>query len=985
MPNATTTALLDNLRSQVTGATDDVLKLELFNACDELARDVLYVGAPTDPTADPATWIPSEKWVAVYQPLLEGTLARLFAQPQRPWSNPEFAALHQQRYMAFASLTRDDTLTAPAATVYDRLVGAVQTQVPLARAGAIRIEVYNTADKIRRDALSLAPLTDADSAATSWLPSGQWDDCYQALLSGALYRLLTQVGKPWSNAELGKAQYAIFTAELDLLRSDTLTAPATTVYSRLLTTIQTELPQARAGTVSSAIYSVADKIRRDALQLGALTDADSAPSSWLPADQWDDCFQALYTGALTHLLAQTGRPWSNPDQAKVQLTLFLNELDLLRADALTAPTITIYNRLLATVQVQIPSARAGTIRAEIYNAVDKVRRDALQLVPLTDADGTPTTWLATDQWDDCYQAVLAGTLAQLFTQTGKPWSNPELAKAKFAQFLLETDLLRSDTLAATTTTVYTRLVAAVQSQVPLARAGVVRAEVYKVADKIRRDALQLPALADADSLPSSWLPADQWDDCFQALYAGTLTHLLSQTGKPWGNPDQAKVQLALFTGELELLRSDALGIATATTATVYDRLLAALQAQMPLVRPSTVRVEIYNTADKLRRDALQLAPLTDASTTPTSWLPADQWDDCYQALLLGTLARLLAQTGKPWSNPDQAKIQLALFTNEMALLRADSLAGSSATVYDRLVGAIQTQIPGARASSIRPEIYNIADKLRREALRLAPLSDANTAPSSWLPSDKWDDCYQALLAGVLYRLFAQVGQPWSNPELAKAQYATFQIEMELVRGESASAASTAFAKFMDMGRIRLPGARDNIIQVELFAALQEFLGSTNLWQEELEFDVVPGETDYPLFPTNTSSINRLLWVVDQNGVPVAAGMSEPGTITLANVPTTAQTYRANVSLVCSEPTSRDGFPIVPDWVSTKYLREILEGTLGRMMTQIGKPYSNQQLAIYHMRRFRGAMSQAKVEAQRQNVYRVNAWRFPQAFSSVRRR
>jgi len=67
-------------------------------------------------------------------------------------------------------------------------------------------------------------------------------------------------------------------------------------------------------------------------------------------------------------------------------------------------------------------------------------------------------------------------------------------------------------------------------------------------------------------------------------------------------------------------------------------------------------------------------------------------------------------------------------------------------------------------------------------------------------------------------------------------------------------------------------------------------------------------------------------------------------------------------------------------VLAKYRDDILDGLLGRMMTQPNKPYTNSQLAIFHMRKFVQACASARVEWQRNNTYRTQAWAFPGGFS-----
>lgn len=187
-------------------------------------------------------------------------------------------------------------------------------------------------------------------------------------------------------------------------------------------------------------------------------------------------------------------------------------------------------------------------------------------------------------------------------------------------------------------------------------------------------------------------------------------------------------------------------------------------------------------------------------------------------------------------------------------------------------------------------------------------------------------------------------------------------------------------RLMDNLRIRLPGATDTVLQTELFATLDEFLGGSNIWTEDIEFAVTAGETDYTITPSGISTINRLMGVVDQNELPVAVTMAEPGELKLVYEPSVAGTYTAQVALTVADPTTRDGYPVCPDWILGKYANDILDGVLGRMMSQIAKPYTNERMAIYHMRRFAGVVSRAKVEVQHRNVYRGQNWRFPQTFA-----
>ena len=199
-------------------------------------------------------------------------------------------------------------------------------------------------------------------------------------------------------------------------------------------------------------------------------------------------------------------------------------------------------------------------------------------------------------------------------------------------------------------------------------------------------------------------------------------------------------------------------------------------------------------------------------------------------------------------------------------------------------------------------------------------------------------------------------------------------------------------RLMDHARIRLPGALDAAIQMELFSALREFFTSSNCWYEDIDFTALPTDVEYfadpdaftyDLVPTE-GSITRLMFVRDDEGRRISATMPTPGLLVLGYAPDETKTYTARVALTVVDPVTREGYPQFPDWVLQKYGNEILDGVLGRMMSQIAKPYSNPTMALMHLRKFKQTISKAKVEASVGNVYRGQNWLYPQTFASRKR-
>lgn len=191
---------------------------------------------------------------------------------------------------------------------------------------------------------------------------------------------------------------------------------------------------------------------------------------------------------------------------------------------------------------------------------------------------------------------------------------------------------------------------------------------------------------------------------------------------------------------------------------------------------------------------------------------------------------------------------------------------------------------------------------------------------------------------------------------------------------------------MNAARTRLSGATDAGIELELFAVMDDFFRGSNVWQEDINVAVPandPAGTQYQLVPTGPALIDKLMWTFQApsqtnqlRGPGVNAAMQTPGLLTLPYQPSSATNYIATVSLTVQDPVKQESCVIFPLWVLERYRQVLLNGLLGRMMTQPNKPYSNTQMAIYHTRKFSSGISAARVEMTRNNTYRKQAWRFP---------
>lgn len=180
-------------------------------------------------------------------------------------------------------------------------------------------------------------------------------------------------------------------------------------------------------------------------------------------------------------------------------------------------------------------------------------------------------------------------------------------------------------------------------------------------------------------------------------------------------------------------------------------------------------------------------------------------------------------------------------------------------------------------------------------------------------------------------------------------------------------------RIMNNVRLQVPGALDGVIQQEFYNIALEFLDASDCWREALQVKVVAGKTSYTL--AASAEPTRLLSLLDANKIPVAATMDEPGTLVLAYTPNVNQTMIATVAYKV-DSVDADGYPDIPDWITSKFQLGFEDGILARMMSQPAKPYSNPTLAVYHMRKFRNSIVEAKAAAAHKNIYGAQAWRFP---------
>jgi hypothetical protein len=188
-----------------------------------------------------------------------------------------------------------------------------------------------------------------------------------------------------------------------------------------------------------------------------------------------------------------------------------------------------------------------------------------------------------------------------------------------------------------------------------------------------------------------------------------------------------------------------------------------------------------------------------------------------------------------------------------------------------------------------------------------------------------------------------------------------------------------YSRLINQVTVELPGSSDQGIRQALFNVFHEFFTDTNVWMEDISLSVDPDTTEYDLFSPEPGEIVRVMWVMDSGGGQQLASLSADSVLTIANAPNSADTWVVTVSKTVGSPIDREGSPEVPEWVIARWLPALKAGLMGNMMLQPSKPYSNMQLAQYHLRLFGNGKIEARTTVQHSNMFGVNSWAYPQSF------
>jgi hypothetical protein len=208
-----------------------------------------------------------------------------------------------------------------------------------------------------------------------------------------------------------------------------------------------------------------------------------------------------------------------------------------------------------------------------------------------------------------------------------------------------------------------------------------------------------------------------------------------------------------------------------------------------------------------------------------------------------------------------------------------------------------------------------------------------------------------------------------------------------------------FDRILDYVRVHAPMASDAVIKQSLYETMVEFFRFTSAWTAAASFSTIVNVQTYEIQLPEPGQPIRLIGVFDQNNVGWRAAMplgiviiptnpitvspveARLGTIQLVDTPTQAQTLFACFIMNVTLPADGNDLPEVPDWSLQLFSSAFINGTLGALLTQPKKPYTDAAAGQYHLRQFINRKCEARTSAMRMNTHGSQSWTFPQQWRS----
>jgi hypothetical protein len=202
--------------------------------------------------------------------------------------------------------------------------------------------------------------------------------------------------------------------------------------------------------------------------------------------------------------------------------------------------------------------------------------------------------------------------------------------------------------------------------------------------------------------------------------------------------------------------------------------------------------------------------------------------------------------------------------------------------------------------------------------------------------------------------------------------------------------TASYSRLLTTLRAKLPGASVEQLQVEMGNCFQAFLRETHVWRELVKRNLIAGASRYELSPSNACAQVTFILAVrvsrrmyrpmgdvgfTGNGTSGAYQVdSDYTSIELFPTPNVNEPKGLEAWVALSlEPTSLD----LPCELIDHYFDMLMSGVLERMYAHVARPYTNQDLAEKHARKFHAAVTRTRREVRGGNAYASPPWVYPQ--------
>jgi hypothetical protein len=185
-------------------------------------------------------------------------------------------------------------------------------------------------------------------------------------------------------------------------------------------------------------------------------------------------------------------------------------------------------------------------------------------------------------------------------------------------------------------------------------------------------------------------------------------------------------------------------------------------------------------------------------------------------------------------------------------------------------------------------------------------------------------------------------------------------------------------RLMNNLRVKLPGALDGAIQMEMFNVVDDMCRSVDFHLAVFATPLVVGvQSYYVQSPVGSLPISFYKLAHETYDMKRAFVSPDDASFTLLD-PVTAEHAATPVAVKMTFAPDPAATPEqwVPDGFWGRGYTTILDGVLAAMMASPAKPYSNTQLALFHARKFKRGKSAIKIINTTGNAPDGQSWQFP---------